>query len=267
MRFPRIFLSLAALGTLAATSLPAAAATQALALVRSGEPVELICHGATCAAEFSSFCLQPELASPTPYTRYTMAPGPDVRLRGMRADGGIVELDANELRIKVLRTHVAVQLSLPHLRLLEHKLAKVTVEIGDKVALLPEPEAGETPLGAGEITAITTSLRDLGDQVVDSDGERMRAARLLVRLINALPPGGRESAEVRATIWDGNIRPRDLEDAPATSRDLVRQMHDFCAYGSANSMAPSMRSCLQSQHDTIMGGLNSDYWERVKNGT
>lgn len=267
MSLTRIVVSLAALGALASLSPPAAAATQALALVRSGGPVELVCHGATCAAEFSSFCLQPELDSPTPYTRYSMAPEPDIRLVGERADGSTLTLDPEELQIKVLRTHVAVRLSLPHLRLLENKFSRVTVEIGDKVALLPEPEDGEAPLGAGEIAAITTSLRDLGHQVVDSDGERMRAARLVVRMINALPPAGRESAEAREAIWERSVRPQELAAAPATSRELVRQVHDFCANGSANSLAPSMKSCLQSQHDTIMGRLNGDYWERVKNGT
>lgn len=267
MRLRRVVVSLAAAGALAGLALPAAAQMQALALVSSDGPVELTCHGATCAAEFSSFCLQPELASPTPYTRYAMAPEPDVRLVGERADGSAVALDPSELQIKVLRTHVAVRLSLPHMHLLERKLSRVTVEIGDKVALLPEPEAGETPLGEGEIAAITTTLRELGDQVVDSDGDRMRAARLMVRMINALPPGGRESPETRARIWDSTIQPEDLAGAPASSRELVRHVHDFCAYGSARSLAPSMRSCLQSQHDTIMGGLNSDYWDKVKNGT
>lgn len=267
MSLNRIVVSLAGFAALASLSMPAAAATQALALVRSGGPVELICHGATCAAEFSSFCLQPELASPTPTTHYAMSPRPDIRLTGERADGTTVALDPKELGIKVLRTHVAVRLSLPHLRLLQERLAKVTVEIGDKVALLPEPEAGETPLGESEIAAITTSLRDLGDQIVDSDGERMRAARLIERMINALPPGGRESAEVRDKIWKQAIPPKALAGAPASARELVRHSHDFCAYSSANSLAPSMQSCLQSQHDTIMGGLNNDYWERVKNGT
>lgn len=263
-----LLLSLAAVGALLAVSAPARAAVQALALVRSDGPVELVCRGATCSAEFSGFCLEPELASPTPQTRYRLSPAPEVRLVGHRADGSTVAFDAaKEIAIKVMRTHVAIRLSVPHMRLLEHKLTRLTVEVGARVTLLPEPEAGETPLGPSEIATITTNLRTLGDRIVDSDGTRMPAARLMERMINDLPPGGRERPEVRAAIWHESIRPQDLEGAPEETRTLVRHVHDFCAFNSANSLSPSMRSCLQSQHDTVMGGLNSDYWNKVKNGT
>jgi hypothetical protein len=36
---------------------------------------------------------------------------------------------------------------------------------------------------------------------------------------------------------------------------------------SERAMQPSMRACIQSRHDTVMGGLNNDYWDKVKNGT
>ena len=247
---------------------PAAAQYQALALVNSDGPVELACHGRICAAEFSSYCLQPELGTPTPETRYGPVSTENIRLTGLLRDGGTVALDpATELRYSAVRTHVAVRLSMDRARFYELDLAKLTVEIGPRVALIAAPQAGEPPLGPGEIAAITGSLRPLGEQVVDRDGERMRALRLMGRMINALPPGGRENEVERAAIWGQSFRPGELAEVPESALARVRHAHDFCAFSSSRSMQPSMRTCLQSLHDTTMGSLNNDYWARVKSGT
>ena len=263
-----IALSLAAAAAMLAFSAPAQATTQALALVKSGGPIELACYGRTCGAEFTSFCLQPERRSPTQDTRYELAGVQDIKLVGHRADGSRVVLDAaKELEIRALRTHVAVRLSVPRARLNELDLDKVTVEVGEKVALLPFPGTDEVPMSASEVVAVKTSLRTLGAMLVDNDRTSMQAVRLVNRMVNALPPGGRVAMSVREKIWKQTIRPEDLATAPPSAKELLQQAYDHCTYGAKHSLQPSMRHCLQSEHDAMLSKLNGTYWDAVKNGS
>ena len=268
MSLRSLALPLAAAGAFFGLVAPASAQTQALALVSSDGPVELTCFGQTCAAEFSSFCLQPERGSPTPETRFALAPGADIRVVGQRRDGGTVELNpAEALTFQAIRTHVAVRVTMSRARLAELGLARLTVAVGERVALLPTPGPDEPAMSASELAAIATSLRPLGQRIVDHDGERMLALRAMDRMINLLPPGGRESEAERAVVWDRAVGPEAFTGAPESVAALVRRVHDDCANGSANGVQPSMRSCIQSRHDTTMGGLNNDFWDSVKNGT
>lgn len=261
-------LSVVAAGALVGLATPASAQYQALALVNSDGPVELACQSRSCSAEFSSFCLQPEMATPTPDVRYDPASAEHIRLTGLTRDGRKITLDpAKELSFRAVRTHVAVRIAMDRVRFHELNLASLKLEIGPQVSLLPDAANGEPPLSAGQIASITGSLRPLGSEVVDHDGERMTALRLMDRMINALPPGGRENAAERKAIWSQTFRPNELAGVPQAALERVRQAHDFCAFGSAHADQPSMRACLQSLHDATMGSLNNDYWARVKNGT
>jgi hypothetical protein len=248
--------------------MPAAAQMQALALVESGGPIELACHGRDCWAEFSSFCLESDKRSPTRDTQYLLAGIQDVRLVGERADGARVVLDpAAELRISALRTHVAVRVAVPRRRLNELNLVSLAVEVGAKVALLPIPAAGEVPRSAAENAMAKTELREAGNGIVDEDAQGMPAARLVSRMINALPPRGRAEASVRDSLWQRTIRPGELAATPASSKQLLKAAHAYCIDGAKYSAHSSMRSCLQSQHDSILGKLNDTYWKAVETGS
>jgi hypothetical protein len=261
-------LCLATVGACIGLATPASAQYQALALVDSNGAVELACHGRTCGAEFSSFCLQPELGTPTPEVRYDPASVAHIRLTGLTRDGREISLDpAQELRFRAIRTHVTVRVSMDRARFHELNLASLKLEVGPEVALLPETMPGKLPLSAGQIAAITGSLRPLGSEVVDHSGARMTALRLMSRMINTLPPGGRENEAEREAIWRQSFRPADLAGVPAPALEQVRHARDFCAAGSADATQPSMRGCLQSLHDSGMGALNNDYWARLKNGS
>jgi len=263
-----LVLPLAAAGAIAGFAAPASAQMQALALVSNDGPIQLACQGRICGAEFSSFCLQPELGTPTPEVRYRPASAEHIRLTGVTRDGREIALDpAKELDFRAVRTHVAVRISMQRARFHELDLKSLEIEIGPEVALLPEVSPGEPELSASQVAAIASSLRPLGTEMVDRDGQRMTALRLMSRMINGLPPGGRESPAEREAVWGQSFRPGVLAGVSEPALERVRHAHDFCAFSSARANQPSMRACLQSLHDTTMGSLNNDYWERVKNGT
>ena len=269
MKFRLTVMGLAA-AALAALSGPAAAqgTTQALALVESHGPVQLVCHGRDCWAEFSSFCLQEDRRSQNPDTRFELASKQDIQLIGERADGSQVILaPEKELQFSAYRTHVAVRVGLARSRLNELDLEKVTLTIGQKVALLPMPTAAEPAIGAAEVAYITSSLRPTGKRIVDSDNKRMATARLINRMINALPPGGRVARAVRDGLWAATMTPAKLASVSTASRELMTSIYQHCLHGANYAQHSSMRGCLESKHDTLLGDLNMDYWAAVKKGS
>ena len=115
--------------------------------------------------------------------------------------------------------------------------------------------------------AVKTSLRALGAKLVDNDQTSMQAVRLVNRMVNALPPGGRVAMSVREELWKQTIRPEDLATAPPSAKELLQQAYDHCTYGAKHGLQPSMRHCLQSEHDAMLSKLNGTYWDAVKNGS
>ena len=244
----------------------AAAATQMLALVGGGAPTTLSCENDICAADLSAFCLQPGRPSPEQGARYRFAAEAPVRLVGVRPDGSEVALvAARELTVRALRTHVAVRLSLPADALTARGLARVRIEVGERVSLLPERRADDpTPLSESEVAVTTGPLRAVGERLVDRDPVRMQAARVTAGLINALPRSGRETPERRADLW----RSSGVPDAPAgPGKELARDAYDRCVRNTTVGTSDSLRRCLESEHDIFVGELNTRYWDALKTGS
>ena len=268
MNVRAILLSISSAAALAAFAGPAQAATQALALITSDGAIQLDCQGRDCWAEFSSFCLQPKRRSPDRDTAYDLADNQELRLLGERADGSQIVLDAaKELRITALRTHVAVRVNLPRARLNELNLSRVTLEVGRQVALLPRPHAGEPAMSRTEVRHVTTVLRQKGSRIVDENTKRMQSVRLVNRMINALPAGGRVAGKVRDALWQQSLRPERLAKAAPSSQATVRRIYDDCRRNVELGQKPSLRRCLESHHDSILGTLNDDYWAAVRTGS
>lgn len=247
-------------------AVPAGAAPQVLALI-GGDAVELACEGDTCAADLSSFCLQPERRSPDRGEGYRLAAGAPVRLLATAADGTTVELDAAaHLRFESLRTHVAVRVTLDGATLGRHGLSGARIEVGDNVSLLPAAVAGDRdPLRAGEVAVATGPLRELGARLVDRDPVAMAAARVTTRLINALPRQGGETAGGRAVVWRQAVRGGGDAGDPALR--LAREVHDRCQTETRQGSHGSLRQCLETEHDMLVGGLNTKYWDALKTGS
>lgn len=269
--FKTLGLSLIAAGALALSggATPAQAAPQVLALVADSQPVELNCAGGDCRAEFSAYCLQPDRRSPVHGTRYLTTADADLRATGTTHDGRTLTLDpARDLTITALRTHVAVRIAVPEDVVRDLRLAKVTVSVGQNVALVPAPVPGDdNPQDELEIELATGPLRALGATLVDSEGDRIVAARLTSRMINTLPPRGRVDAATRQTLWWMTVSdPRYATLTPNTVESL-RFAWFHCDHGASYGLAKSMRKCLEGQHDSMIGYLNNQYWEAAKAGS
>lgn len=245
---------------------PAGAAPQVLALV-GGDTVDLACEGGTCAADLTSFCLQPGRRSPDRGEGYRLDAGAPVRLLATAADGTTVQLDAAEhLRIQSLRTHVAVRVTLDEAALARRGLTGARIEVGDNVSLLPAAVAGDRdPLLAGEVALATGPLRELGARLVDRDPVAMAAARVTTRLINALPRQGGEPEERRAAAWQRAVGSGGDAGDPALR--LAREVHDRCRTETRQGSHGSLRQCLETEHDMLVGGLNTKYWDALKTGS
>ncbi len=243
------------------------AAPQVLALVSTRDKVELKCGDGECWAEFSAFCLQKDRFAPPPGTPYRLVGGGEVRLVGTTGDGRQVMVDADRyLSFESLRSHVAMRLSIPRPAMRELGFEKVAVAVGENVSLLPVPVPGDPdPHTAGEIALITASLRPAGTTVVDENTERMIAARLTNRMINALPARAATAVDDFGDLW--RQAGGGAADLPAGAVNRAKGGFALCAWGVKSGGLASMRRCLQSKHDALLQFLNSDYWKAVRTGS
>lgn len=242
---------------------------QTLALVATDGKVNLTCQGEQCTAEFSSFCLQADRYSPSRGTKYVLAEGNAVRLVGTTKDGREVTLDSGAfLKFESLRTHVATRISVSRAQLDRLGVRTVAVVVGEGISLLPLPGQG-----IGDVTSdqdrelLTGPLRILGTKIVDSDSDRMVAARITNRVINSLPETGRIGAERGKALWRQVVDDAGNNGAPAHARKLAENAFDLCSFLVHESGSGTMRECLQSHHDKLINALNSDYWKAVNTGS
>lgn len=265
------FVRILALAAFAVAGWPsgAQAAYQIMALVASNGTVTLTCGRGECAAEFSSFCLQPDRASPPKGVQYFAIGGEGVTIVGTAADGGTVSMAAtDDVRFTALRGHNAVRISVPVAMLTRLGLESVAIVVGEGVSLVPEPIVGDpNPQTEQDIAIATGPVRALGTRVVDRGGDTTVAARLTNDFINALPERGRASPDARDGLWN-DVRGAHSRPAmtPATE-GAMRRGFDHCRTMSAGGSFITMRQCLGSMHDRFMGEPNNKFWDRLKLGS
>lgn len=247
----------------------AQAAPQALALVATHGNVGLTCEGQECSAELTSFCLDAGRYAPASGTAYHLAGPGLIRLTGTTEDGQTVELDArSHLRFESARRHTAVRVSVDRGRLeaLGIRLAQVSVE--ENVALLPEAQSDDpNPITAAEAELFSGPLRKLGTRLVDSNTERMQAARVTSRVINLLPSKGKARTAFGEKLWQRATAASREQSLTPAARKRARGAFELCRFIVNVSGTANLRHCLQQQHDNFMDFLNSEYWEAVKTGT
>lgn len=238
------------------------AAPQALALVNSDGEVTLQCRDGDCVASLSAYCLLKERSLPPTGTTYNFADAGQVRLVGIRADGSRVQLDASsELRIAALRRQVAVSVGIPKSRLEELGLIAVTVDIGRNVTLLPRAVDGDkTPLSESEIALATGPLRELGTRVVESDPNKIGAARWILRLSDTLPPAVTLDPKARSQFIDRARSASASAGLSTPARDQARGLLTVCQVHTGLGAYDSLRNCFQQRHDTLLWKLNVGFW-------
>jgi len=257
-------------GTVLAASLAlgtgtAMAEPQVLALVATLGKVALTCEGGECGAEFSSFCLQRDRFSPAQDTPYVLANTGGITLVGVTGDGREISFAPGDgLKIRSRRAHVAVRISMPRQRFEALGLQSVALVVGENVALLPDSKPGvANARDETEMTMVTGALRGLGTRIVDHNVDRMMAARITNRVINALPARTSDEA-TREKVWRGAIGDDRL---PAAAIGKARGVFELCKFARNRGSISSMRACLQSHHDQFIDYLNTDYWKAVNTGS
>jgi len=256
------FLSVASILTLTSfmTLGSAQAAPQALGLVATYGDVELNCGTEGCTAEFTTFCLQQDRASPDRGTPYHVGSG-EIQVAGRTASGDIIQLDPKQsLSLESRRKHMALRMLVPQETLKEHKLVSVAISVKDNVVLLPKTSPGDSnPHSQTEIAMLSHSMRQIGSSYVDGNQDRTVAARVLGSMINGLPERGKVDNPTREKLWKSSVG-RVGPDAPKQGIERAKGIYQLCKW-MAGRGTPNMRHCLETHHDEFIKYLNSKYWE------
>ncbi|NKB55155.1 MAG: hypothetical protein GKS00_02365 [Alphaproteobacteria bacterium] len=253
-------------GALAAPSI-GAAAPQALALVATEGDTTLICEGGKCSAEFSAFCLQQDRSSPVRGTPYRLTADSAVTVTGTARDGKTITLNpATDLRFHSLRTHVAVHIAVTEATVRQHGLTAVTVAIGENVTLAPVAVLGdENPQDEAGLAAAAGPLRAVGSRIVDTNENRMAAARLTSRLINDLDANALPQTDVTQSLWVRAVGEKSPTSKAATR--MARGALELCQFAVERRGIGEIKGCLQQHHDKFVDYLNGHYWKAVGAGT
>ena len=257
----RLYVALVSLLVLGVSQ--AAAAPQILGVIASAEPVTLQCERGECGAEFTAFCVERYRKSPDPGTAYYVHDPDTIAFVGVRRHGATVDLDlAGLLAITTERGYSAVRMSLPESVLERFDLASVRVRVGANVTLIPEPVPGDpNPQTELDVLLASGPLRTVAAVIVDRGGERVDAARVVSQLANALPRRGRASGAARDRVWQAVSPP-----AGTPGYSLAREGFERCQSITLAGMQ-SLRQCLGSLHDSLIGELNTRYWHALELGS
>lgn len=247
----------------------ASAAPQALALVATGSEVQLNCEAGHCAAEFSTFCLQPNRLSPIRGTDYQLADAGAVQVTATTHDGRSLSLPPAEvLTFTSARNHVAMRIGVSPEHVGRLGLKSVSISVGENVTVTPTPRAGDgDPIGEAEFAIATGPLRELGSRIVDNNRERMAAARITSMLINKLPADDDRRAGAARDLWNSTVTAARTNALYTVGEKIAKRAVDLCDFAVKRKMYGSLRRCLQSEHDVLVNILNSDYWKAVKTGS
>ncbi len=239
------------------------AAPQALGLVSSNGGMELNCDGDGCRADFTTFCLQQDRASPDRGTPYRVGSG-TIEVAGRTASGEAVVLDPKQsLFLASLRKHMALRVHVPKAVLEKHGLVSVSINVTDNVVLVPATIANDpNPHTEVEVAMLGQSMRQIGTAYVDGDQDRMVAARVLGNMINRLPERGKVAPQTRHRYWHDAMKQVGPDAAPQ-GIDRARGIYKLCRW-LADRGTPNMRHCLETHHDDFIRYLNSKYWEQSK---
>lgn len=245
----------------------AKAAPQALAIVSTHGPIELICEDGTCSIELTTFCLQKDRPAPEDGTAYEVAFG-DLSVEGVTADGNRVTLNPKEaFEFTALRGFSAIRVALRDDVLGTANLTAVDMHVNEDVALVPIAVEGDpTPHTPMEIAMIGQSLRPLGEQIMDSDPDSIGAARILNRALNRLPRDGWGEPAVRAKAWRDAVTGPAGQAASPEGLHRARRSYDLCEFGQGGGSWSSMRRCLELEHDQLIQQKNREFWKGLDVG-
>lgn len=235
---------------------------QILGLVATNSAKQLNCVGGECFAEFTSFCMEPDRASPGYLTQYTAVPGSDdLQIVATTADGQSISLPASKLKFRTERGFAAVRVSLPADALSGLDVSHVSLKVGSKVALRPVPLASyRRPHEPDDVVHTATKLRAMGEKVVDQGGVPREITDLTNTLVNALPERGWIDPDRRLALWDKTFGDKELESFSSSAVRQAKRSYQRCLAAVETHTQDTLRGCIWRAHDHQVWKLNHRYW-------
>ena len=242
----------------------AKAAPQILAVLTTDGGVPFTCKGGICSAELSTYCLQRERPAPDAGTVYQPAAAEDFTLSVKMASGRVRNLPATEhVAFVNARGYMTITAVIEPRQLKRLGSLNATININENASLLPVPVAGDpNPLTEKEIAYVTESLRKRGQGFVDKK-PRAFAARLLTRVLNAMPEEGPAMPGTNERLWYEAIG--DVQTGDRGFKQ-AREAFEGCFSGpQSGAYGVGVRRCVEYRHDEFIRILNNDYWNAQPN--
>lgn len=259
----RLRIALAALSIAAAPG-AAWASPQILALLSTDGPVPLHCVGAVCTAELSAFCLEQQRATPEAGTVYRAAPNAAIMLMITAADGSVHEIDGRSfVEFTSVRDMTAVRVAVDRRALGDayRDAERIAIRSGTETALVPRPSQRDgRPHSVTEIAYATGPLRATAARHVDGSAEAA-VARDLARALDAL-----HAQDETAALWVSGVAASavrrcaaEVAEVKARRKNIVGVLGHWTGRGIVGE--PSLKSCLEEAHATLMTRLNQRFWK------
>jgi hypothetical protein len=170
--------------------------------------------------------------------------------------------DAGDLRVTAHRGHTAVKISVPARLMWERDYASISVAVGKKVSLVPDPVIGDkNPLTEQDIALAIGPLRDAGDRIVDGASRQVAAASILSGISSRLTASSYPDKNELESLWTQAVGKSGDGGALA----MARSRFEECTEAYHTGILP-LKQCLGSRHDMLVGGLNNEYWDAVTTG-
>ena len=237
------------------------AAPQILAAIKTEIPQPMGCEDGVCRVEIATFCLQKDRGGPLPGTLYIPHPDSEFTLVLIGQDGNQTEVPANALiKLKAKRGFTAVQGEIEQAKLLELGASSAALITPADVVLLPAKDTVPNE----EANHAFKTLLPQADQWFNGETENSLQKALTLRLVNSLinetPTLGKLNDTDRKNLW--NKVAQNTPQKPGKFQ--ANEMFDACEWRVEIGRYPTLRSCLEIKHDSLLMDINQRYWQVVK---
>lgn len=274
----RLFSTLASLALLGSVihAVPAQAAEpQILGLLASNGLLPMMCDDRECSVELSTFCMQERAPVPPPLTQYRVAANSAdaISIVATTVTGESMRLPATRVADFVsVRGNRSTRMSIPRQSLVELGLTDISVEVGELASLVPDSlMRSDDPMALSVIAVVTGPLREVANRLIDHGGPGTVAARIINRLINAIPEKSGVEVDDRDALWttvigDSDAVPNGALGGNAEGLALAEDAFRRCSSLPGGGFI-SFRQCLAARHDIFLSPQNRAYWEAVETGS
>lgn len=221
------------------------------------------CGGSICSTTFTSYCLQRGRDVPPTGQVYLPAHPDQFSLVVIGADGTETPLPAGEhINFSSVRGFASVNATIGREALAALGGVDARIIVARGATLIPAPVADDpNPVTEAEIAFATKSLREHGDEIVDS-APAGQAAAVINKIAATIVPQATATPDSLRQLWHDvidNLGPARPSGTDAIER--ARDIYDWCQGRTSYHSMSGIKSCLEFRHDLEIMRLNGKYWE------